>query len=225
LSESPALETIEIATGPAPDATIVWLHGLGADGNDFVPLVPELALDTKPGVRFVFPHAPQRAVTINMGMVMRAWYDVTSLELDRAPDVAGIEAAAAQVTQLLERELTRGITADRIILAGFSQGGVVAYHAGLRFAQRLAGLLALSCYLPLADRLDAEAADANRATPILHCHGTLDPLVPATLGEAAVTELRRRDYSVEHRTYPVEHGLHPQEVLDVAKWLRERLAR
>lgn len=203
-------------------ASIVWLHGLGADGHDFAPIVPELGLGD--AVRFVFPHAPHRPVTLNGGYVMRAWYDLTAIQADAPEDAAGIAASAEQVEALIARERDRGVAESRIVLAGFSQGGAIALHAGLRRTGRLAGILALSTYLPLRDRLAAEAAPDARATPILMCHGTEDPIVPLSLGETSARVLRETGYEVEWRTYPMPHSVCPEELADIGRWLRRVLA-
>ena len=220
---SELLDCVEVLTGPEPSASVVWLHGLGADGHDFEPIVPLLGLDQGPGVRFVFPHAPMRPVTINMGMTMPAWYDVRDLELRRDQDHAAIEESAQQVERLLEREKQRGIPAERMVMAGFSQGGAIAFHVGLRHAEPLAGLMVLSAYVLLQERLDGEASEANLKTPILQCHGELDPLVPVSLGQTSAELLKQRGYDLDWRTYPVEHGVHPQEIADVGQWLGKLL--
>lgn len=203
-------------------ASIVWLHGLGADGHDFAPIVPELGLGN--AVRFVFPHAPHRPVTLNGGYVMRAWYDLAAIQADAPEDAAGIAASAAQVDALIGRERDRGVAESRIVLAGFSQGGAIALHAGLRRPGRLAGILALSTYLPLRDRLAAEAAPGARATPILMCHGTEDPIVPPGLGEASARVLQEAGYDVAWQTYPMPHSVCPEELADIGRWLRQMLA-
>ena len=216
---SEILEALEIEIGDEPDATIVWLHGLGADGHDFEPIVPALALPEALAVRFVFPHAPKRPVTINMGMVMRAWYDVPSLQLDHRQDERGIRQSAALIESLLERERKRGIAPGRTVIAGFSQGGAIAYHVGLRHAERLAGVMVLSAYLPLHETLAVEAATANRDVPILQCHGTFDAMVPSSLGQRSAEHVRTLGYAVDFRTYPCEHSLHPREVTDIGAFL------
>lgn len=206
-----------------PDAAVIWLHGLGADGFDFVPIVEELRLPSPMAVRFVFPHARPRPVTINGGYVMRAWYDITGLGPDRVEDEAGIRESADVVRGYIEQENARGIGSDRIVIAGFSQGGAIALQAALRYPQRLAGVMALSTYLPLRPTLPAEAAPANRAVPILMCHGVRDPMVPATLGAASRDALQSLGYEVEWKTYPMEHQVCMEEVLDISKWLQARL--
>ncbi len=222
MAEPELLSSVEIETGDNPSASIIWLHGLGADGHDFESLVPHLSLGDR-AVRFIFPHAPMMPVTINMGMTMRAWYDVVTLDLDRKEDEEGVRRSASQIEHLLAREKERGIPAGSIILAGFSQGGAIAYHAGLRHTETLAGLLVMSSYLPLAWTVADEASPENRSTPILHCHGSFDPMVPVGLGERTVEQLEGQGYVVEWKTYPAEHSIHPQEVADVGVWLSARL--
>lgn len=204
-------------------ATVIWLHGLGADGGDFVPIVPELRLPAGHGVRFVFPHAPHRPITINRGMVMRGWYDVQEMDLTRREDEAGIDDSARIVAGLVAAEGEAGIGASSVVLAGFSQGGAVALHAGLRHTEPLAGIIALSTYLPVPDRLDAEARPTNRDTPILMAHGLYDPVIPARQGEASRDWLRQRGYRVEWREYPMQHSVCAEEVADIARGLREML--
>jgi len=214
---------IEPRAGTA-DASVVWLHGLGADGHDFEPIVPELGLPPDHRIWFVFPHAPRIPVTLNMGMVMPAWYDITSLE-SRGTDADGVRRSAAHTEALLAREKERGVPASRIVLAGFSQGGAIALYTGLRHAERLAGVLALSTYLVVADRLDEERSDANRDVPILQCHGSYDPMVPERLGRAACERLRALGYEVAYETYPMQHQVCLEEIRLVGTWLRERLPR
>jgi phospholipase/carboxylesterase len=217
------LETVEVETGPQPSAAVVWLHGLGADGHDFEPLVPELHWPGAPAIRFVFPHAPVRPVTINGGMPMRAWYDIVSLGSGRDHDQQGITDSVNQVAQLVRRERERGIAAGRIVLAGFSQGGAIALQLALRFAEKLAGLIALSTYLLLDHRLAAEAHESNLGLPVFVGHGTQDPMVPCRLGEQLAARLRDMGYAVEWRSYAMPHSVCPQEVVDLAAWLRARL--
>ncbi|MPZ43858.1 MAG: carboxylesterase [Betaproteobacteria bacterium] len=217
------LETIEIETGPSPAAAVVWLHGLGADGNDFVPIVKELRLPPQLRVRFVFPHAPMMPVTINNGYVMRAWYDVTFDGLDRRPDARGIVASQAAIEALAAREQARGIASERIVLAGFSQGGAITLQAGLRHAQRLAGLMVLSSYLPLPETLAAEAAQANAATPIFMAHGTDDPVIDIELGQRSRALLAERGYPVEWHEYPMPHSVCLEEIEDISRWLQQVL--
>ena len=217
------LETVEIDSAPAPRASIVWMHGLGADGHDFAPIVPELAL---PGpVRFVFPHAPMRAVTINHGAVMRAWYDVRGVGGERREDGDGVRASQAQIEALIAREKARGIPAARIVLAGFSQGGAMALHTGLRHAERLAGVLALSCFLPLADALAGEASAANRDVPVFMAHGAYDDLIPLARARRAHDILVGLGWRVEWREYPMPHSVCPEEIADISAWLSTVLGK
>jgi phospholipase/carboxylesterase len=220
---SSVLETLEIETGPRPMAAVIWLHGLGADGHDFEPIVPELGLAATPAVRFVFPHAPMRAVTINGGAVMRAWYDILSLEGVRREDDAGVRASQASVEALIARETSRGIPAARLVLAGFSQGGAIALQTGLRHAERLAGIMALSTYVPLASTLAAEASAANRDVPIFMAHGRHDSLIPIERAMISREALRKAGYNVEWHDYPMEHAVCREEIDDIAAWLRRVL--
>lgn len=213
------LEHVELVTGAEPRGTVIWMHGLGADGWDFVPIVRELPLPAGLALRFVFPHAPERAVTINNGYRMRAWYDISQSDLARVPDEKGIRESQAQVEELVARERGRGIDAGRIVLAGFSQGGAIALQAGLRHEERLGGIVALSAYLPLEDSLDREASAANKATPIFMAHGTQDPVIPIQLAERSQEALRMRGYAVEWHTYPMPHSVSADEVQDLAAFL------
>jgi len=217
------LPCVELDTGPNPTLSIIWLHGLGADGNDFVPIVPELKLPPMLAVRFVFPHAPVRRVTINNGMAMRAWYDIAAADLASRADVAGILQSHAQLEALIAREKDRGVAASRIVLAGFSQGGVIALHTGLRHPERLAGIAALSTYLALADRMPAEASGANLDVPIFMAHGTADPVVRFEWGDASRRALEGAGYNVEWHAYRMEHSVCLEEITDLATWLRRVL--
>jgi phospholipase/carboxylesterase len=212
------LATIEVETGARPDAAVIWMHGLGADGHDFEPVVPELRLPPGLRVRFVFPHAPIRPVTINAGMRMRAWYDIFQLG-GGAEDEAGIRASQAEVEKLIERETQRGVRPGRIVLAGFSQGGAMALHTGLRHPEPLAGIVALSTWLPLAARLPAERHAANAAAPIFMAHGTEDPMVPLALAQASRAALERLGYAVEWHQYPMPHSVCGEEIADIAAFL------
>jgi len=214
------LPSIELETAPSPSASVIWLHGLGADGNDFVPIVPELKLPAAPAVRFIFPHAPMRPVTINNGFRMRAWYDISAADLNNRADIEGVRQSRAQVEALIEREKTRGVAAGRIVLAGFSQGGAIALYAGVRHAERLAGVLALSTYLVAPDKLAAEASAANRGLPIFMAHGTFDPVVRPEWGEASRRALEAAGYPVEWHSYPMPHSVCLEEVVAIGAWLR-----
>jgi phospholipase/carboxylesterase len=216
-------DAVVLAPASAASASVIWLHGLGADGNDFVPIVPELRLPATLALRFVFPHAPVRPVTINNGMRMRAWYDIKELSASGAADAAGIHDSAAILGKFIQRERDAGIAADRIVLAGFSQGGAIALQAALRYPERLAGVMALSCYLPLHTTLAAEAAEANRNLPILMCHGSFDPVLPMQLGAMSRDLLRAAGYTVEWKEYPMQHQVCLEEIQDVATWLTARL--
>jgi phospholipase/carboxylesterase len=213
------LETIEVETAPKPDAAIIWLHGLGADGHDFEPIVPELVPRAARAWRFVFPNAPVRPVTINNGMRMRAWYDIVGLDRRAAEDVAGFQDADTKIRELIAREVTRGIPAGRIVLAGFSQGGAVSLYTAPRLAEKLAGVMALSCYLPRESVLDAERQTANDATPIFMAHGQQDGTVPMMLGVRSRDALLARGYKVEWHEYPMAHSVCAQEVADIRQFL------
>jgi phospholipase/carboxylesterase len=203
-------------------ATVVLLHGLGADGWDFVPIVGELRLPMP--VRFIFPHAPERPVTVNAGYVMRAWYDIRSFTPEGRADAAGLAESVQRVNRYLEMEAERGIPTERTVLAGFSQGGAVALSAGLRFPRQLAGLLALSTYLPFPERLGAERSSANAGVPILMCHGRMDPIVEIGMGLEARAALEEQGYPVEWREYPMEHEVCAAELEEIGQWLTQRLA-
>lgn len=216
------LETIELETAKNPSAAVIWMHGLGADGNDFVPIVNELDLAGAPGIRFVFPHAPTRPVTINNGYVMRAWYDISFGDLEgktRRADEKGVRESQAQIGELIAREQSRGIAASSIVLAGFSQGGAIALHTGLRHPETLAGVMALSTYLPLADSFAAEASAANQSTPVFMAHGTHDPVVPYSMGNQSRQFLQQAGYAVEWHEYPMQHSVCLEEVADIGRWL------
>ncbi len=216
------LETVERETAPAPAASVIWLHGLGADGYDFDPIVPALRLPGGPEVRYVFPHAPIRPVTINGGAEMRAWYDIVALQRGAYEDEAGIRESASAIAALIRRETERGIPAHRVVLAGFSQGGAVALHAGLRYPERLAGIIGLSTYLPLRAAA-GEFHAANRQTPVFMAHGSLDPMVPAVLGEESAAFLVDSGYEVEFKTYTMPHSVCPEEVEDIRRWMGRTL--
>jgi phospholipase/carboxylesterase len=220
---SQLLEHIEIQTAPEPQASIIWMHGLGADGNDFVPLVQELEYTDLPAIRFVFPHAKTMPVTINGGYVMRAWYDITGAELTRREDENGLRASQRDIEALIAREKERGIPASKIIVAGFSQGCAMTLQTGLRHDEQLAGLLCLSGYLPLADKVAAERTQANLATPIFMAHGRQDPVVPFIRAEQSRDVLKSLGYNVEWHEYNMQHSLCIEEVRDINAWLRKVL--
>jgi len=218
---SDLLDAIEIETAPAPTVAIIWLHGLGADGHDFEPIVPELGLPQSTAVRFIFPHAPVRPVTINGGARMRAWYDVTA---DGQQDAGGVRASQAHVEAFIARERTRGIAAaGAIVLAGFSQGGAMALQTGLRYPERLAGILALSAYLPLPDTLAQEASAANRDLPIFMAHGTQDPVIPLSWAKRSRDFLVGLGYAVGWHEYLMPHSVCAGEITDIGRWLRRIL--
>jgi phospholipase/carboxylesterase len=219
------LPAIEIETRPNPTCAVIWLHGLGADGNDFVSIVPELGLPPEVGVRFIFPHAPRRPITINGGYVMRGWYDIEALDGNRRADEAGILESAAAVRKLIERENERGIPTSCIVLAGFSQGGAMAYTVGLSHAESLAGIVALSAYIPAPALLEANLAAANRSTPLFAAHGTEDDILPVALGEQARATLAKLGFTIEWHTYPMPHSVCLPEIVALGAWLRARLAQ
>jgi phospholipase/carboxylesterase len=205
------------------NAAVIWLHGLGADGSDFVPLVPELKLPASIVARFIFPNAPVRPITINNGMKMRGWYDIVSLTRSDQQDETGIRASAATVQALIEKQADSGLPRSRIILAGFSQGGAIALHAGLRQHEALGGILALSTYLPLHQKIFTELTAAGRATPILMCHGLYDNVLPLSLGSSSRDGLRQLGCQVEWRDYPMQHQVCEEEIGDIATWMKARL--
>jgi phospholipase/carboxylesterase len=212
-------QALEIESAPSPDAAVLWLHGLGADGHDFEPVVPQLRLPPGLRVRFVFPHAPVRPVTLNMGMRMRAWYDILQLGGGRE-DEAGIRESQALLEALIARERRRGVAAQRIVLAGFSQGGAVALHTGLRHAERLAGILALSTYLPLAASVAAERSAANAGVPLFMAHGRFDDVIPLERARQSRALLEGLGCKVEWHEYAMPHALCGEEIADIAAWLR-----
>ncbi|HIY71840.1 MAG TPA: alpha/beta fold hydrolase [Candidatus Luteimonas excrementigallinarum] len=218
------LETIERDTGPDPRWAVIWLHGLGADGNDFVPLVPELVRREWPPIRFVFPHAPVRPVTINGGAPMRAWYDIRELDLANRADEQGVAESVAQVEALIAREGERGIPPGRIILAGFSQGGAVTLAAGLRRREPLAGLVALSTYMPAAQGAQAALVEGASRQPVFMAHGSEDPVVPYLAGKQSAGLLRRLGFEVDWHVYPMQHSVSGEEVRDLGNWFNARLA-
>ncbi len=217
------LQRIEIESAPHPTAAVIWLHGLGASGDDFAAIVPELDLGGCAAIRFVFPHAPTMPVSINNGYVMPAWYDIKNADLVRQEDPAGIHASARAIEALVAHEVARGIAPERIVLAGFSQGCAMALHTGLRHSARLAGIMALSGYLPLADTLATERHPANFTTPIYMAHGTADPVVPLARAEASRQALLALGHPVQWHTYPMPHSVHPQEVADISAFLQSVL--
>ena len=216
-------ETVEIETGATPIGSVIWLHGLGADGHDFEPIVPELRLPESLPLRFVFPHAPVRPVTLNSGMSMRAWFDIFSLERDGPADDAGIRESAGSVRALIEREIERGIDVHRIVVAGFSQGGASARHGALRYADRLAGLMALSTYMPIPKYFQAEVIDnpqcGDLSLPIFMAHGRFDPVLSMDMGRASADLLMESGFAVEWHDYPMAHAVCAEEIQDIRNWL------
>jgi phospholipase/carboxylesterase len=219
----PVLEKIILETGENPTAAVIWLHGLGADGNDFVPIVPELGLpDTLP-VRFIFPHAPQIPVSINNGYVMRAWYDILSMDRSAPQDQQGIRANSDLIVGLIEEQHASGIAYDRIFLAGFSQGGALTLHTALRFPHKLAGIIALSTYLPLHDDYLVERHDANKGTPVMMVHGTFDPVVPIEFGKHSYEFLKSQGQTIEWTDYPMQHQVCMEEIQAIGEYIKSRL--
>lgn len=217
------LDSVEIETGPQPRNSVIWMHGLGADGHDFEAIVPELIRPGERALRFVLPHAPIRPVSINGGMKMRAWYDIASFERHVAQDEVGIRASAAAIEALMQRENERGIATERIVLAGFSQGGSIALFTGTRAKHKLAGIIGLSCYMLLDATFAAERSVANQATPIFLAHGTRDPVVDVCLGEESRVMLQETGYPVTWQRYPIPHSVSPEELTHIAAWLRRVL--
>jgi phospholipase/carboxylesterase len=218
------LENIEIETAPNPEVAIIWMHGLGADGNDFVPLVKELDLRGLPGIRFVFPHAETMPVTINGGYVMRAWYDINNADLVRREDEGGLRRSQLQIEALIDREKARGIKASRIILAGFSQGCAMTLQTGLRHPEKLAGLMCLSGYVPLSTTIAHERTEASIDTPIFMVHGRADGVIPIARAEQSRDLLKSFGYQVEWHDYPMQHSLCQEEVDHIGAWLKKVLA-
>ncbi|MBB3345332.1 alpha/beta hydrolase [Luteimonas sp. RC10] len=217
-------DCIERETGPAPAWSVIWLHGLGADGNDFAPIVPELVRPDWPALRFVFPHAPVRPVTINNGVRMRAWYDIVDIDLGNRADEAGVQTSVAQVDALIAREAERGVPPARVILAGFSQGGAITLAAGLRRTAPLGGLVGLSTYLPAAATAHDALVKGAVAQPVFMAHGTQDPVVPAIAGQQSAALLRQFGFDVQWQTYPMPHSVCAEEIADLGDWLSARFA-
>jgi phospholipase/carboxylesterase len=217
------LPCIELETSPNPTCSVIWLHGLGADGNDFVPIIPELRLPSNPAIRFIFPSAPSMPVTVNGGYVMPAWYDIVGRNLMDQEDADGIKQSAASIIELIEHEVQRGIDYHHIVLAGFSQGCAMALYIGLRLPHQLAGIIALSGYLPLALSLNIEKHIANQSTPIFMAHGTYDPVVVLDRAQASLALLEKLGYPVDWNEYPMEHSVNPEELADISRFLQEVL--
>lgn len=218
------LTTVVIEPQGNPRSAIIWMHGLGADAHDFEPIVPHLQIPPQLGLRFIFPNAPVRPVTVNGGMAMRAWYDILGMDIPRSEDAAGVRASAELITALIEEQKNQGIPAERIVLAGFSQGGAMALHTGLRYPQRLAGILALSCYIPLVNTLAEERHSANHGLPIFMAHGSFDPVIPIQYGRASKQHLTELGYSIESHEYPLGHEVNLEEIKAIGNWLKNVLS-
>jgi len=219
------LETVEQETGASPEWSVIWLHGLGADGHDFAPIVPELVRPHWPAIRFVFPHAPKRPVSINNGMPMRAWYDIVSLDFRSRADATGVAESVAQVEALIAREQARGIPCERILLTGFSQGGAITLSAGLRRQAPLAGLVALSTYLPEVDAAAAQLVEGAAAQPVFMAHGSADPVIPVQVAEHSLQVLKGLGFGVEWHRYPMAHQVCAEEIQALGDWLQARFAQ
>lgn len=218
------LETVEHETGPSPAWTVLWLHGLGADGNDFAPIVPELVRKDWPALRFVFPHAPIRPVTINNGVPMRAWYDIRDMNLAQRADETGVDESVVQIEALIAREAERGVPASRLLLAGFSQGGAITLAAGMRRQEPLAGLMALSTYLPMPERLAGEVTALAPSQPLFMAHGQFDPVVPFAGGDASAKALRGLGFAIDWHAYPMAHQVCAEEIRDLGNWMGARFS-
>ena len=218
------LPFVEVNTNDNPTACVIWMHGLGDSGHGFSPIVPELNLPDSLGIRFIFPHAPTRTVTINNNMKMPAWYDIKSLDFNSRADLSGVEESAASIKAIFDAQVEAGIAPDKIVLAGFSQGGVIAYHLGLRLQHKIAGIMALSTYMCEPDLLNEQACEENRQIPIFIAHGTQDPVVPPVLGEMAYKTLQDAGYKPEFHEYPMQHNVCMKELEDISAWLQQQLA-
>lgn len=221
---SPRITIEHSPSGNPPDAAVIWLHGLGADGHDFEPIVPELSLPSRLSVRFIFPHAPVRPVTMNMGLEMRSWYDIFSIDEPRRVDEAQLEESCQQLVSLIEEQIAAGICSKRILVAGFSQGGAVVLSTALRYSKPLAGILALSTYIPVPEWIETQGHRANASIPIMMAHGTQDPVVPYHLAVSARRKLAQLGYAVKWREYLMPHAVCPEQIGDISKWMVELLA-
>jgi len=219
-SSSPLLERLEIETAPEPTACVIWLHGLGADGNDFVPVVPALGLPEGSAVRFIFPNAPTRPITVNGGMVMRGWYDILGMDIDRSTDADGIRQSAQSIAAIVAHEVERGIPSEKIVLAGFSQGGAIALQAGLTLPHNFAGIMALSTYLSMSDEAMAAIDPVKKASPIFMAHGALDDVIQCDIGERSSERLTANGLQVEWHKYNMPHSVSQDEVDDMSAWLK-----
>ena len=223
MNDNTLLECVEHETGPAPTHSVIWLHGLGADGHDFAPIVPELRLPAGKAVRFIFPHATSQPVTINGGMAMRSWYDILTPQLVKREDETGIRVSEQAILALIAREIARGVPSANIVLAGFSQGCAMTLHTGIRVPFKLAGLMGLSGYLPLGDLAQAEHQSANLDTPVFLAHGTYDPVVAPERAETSRAKLQELGYKVQWHTYPMPHSVCPEEISDISQFLQSVL--
>ncbi len=221
----PLLESVVVETSPSIDSVVIWLHGLGADGYDFQPIVKSLSLPDEMGVRFIFPHSPIRPVTINGGMEMRAWYDILDMSIERVVDMENIKESCGQINDIIDAQVALGIPSERIVLAGFSQGGVIAYQLGLTMQSKIAGIMALSTYLVEGDSIVEAKDSTNGETPILIHHGSMDPVVPPSLGHSAHATLLKKSYPVTFNDYPMPHSVCPEQVVDIANWLKTVLSK
>ncbi len=215
------LPCVEVEPHNPADAAVIWLHGLGADGHDFEPIVPELRLPDNAAIRFVFPHAPSMPVTINNGMVMPAWYDILDMSMDKQVDEKQLLASSHAISALIDREIARGIDSKRIVIAGFSQGGAVGYQTALAYSKPLAGLIAMSAYFATSESI--VSSKENKSLPIQIYHGTMDPIVPEPLGKHTYETLKEKGYSVNYQTYPMQHGVCTEEVMDISRWIQKIL--
>ena len=215
------LQSVIAQTGENPKFVVIWLHGLGADGNDFAPVVPQFKI---PGfdIKFIFPHAPKIPVTINGGMVMRAWYDIKMMDIGKQPDKQGILASEKLIYELIDQQINDGFKPEQIVLAGFSQGGAMSLQIGTYYPQKLAGIIALSCYLPIPESLDKKNS-ANINTPIFMAHGSFDPVVPFVLGQSSRNALKKSGYSIDWHEYPIQHGASMDEIMDIKTWIEKKI--
>jgi phospholipase/carboxylesterase len=221
---SELLPSVIVDAPSTHQATVIWLHGLGDSGNGFAPIVPALNIPDTLGIKFIFPHAPVRPVTVNNGMAMRAWYDIKSMNFNDRADLVGVKESAAQVKALIEAEIASGIPASKIVLAGFSQGGVISYYLGCRFPQTLAGIMTLSTYMADGESLGDERSEASLSTPIFAAHGRFDDVVPVAMGKAAFTQVEALGYQAQWQEYPMQHNVCPEQIGHISAWLQARLA-
>lgn len=215
------LQTIEVPPATKQEYSVIWMHGLGADGHDFEAIVPDLRLPEDHGIRFIFPNAPIQAVTINGGMKMRSWYDILEMSMEHKVDNAGINQSSNSIDQLIQKEINKGIASENILLAGFSQGGVIALHSGLRFTYKLAGILALSTYLPTIEQIKTEATKENQSIPIFMAHGTMDQVVAIQNAKQAFNQLKEMQYPIHWHEYPMEHSVCQEEIMAISQFIKD----